>query len=914
MTEHWRRRQAGWIGAVTAGALALACVQSGQAQKMHSNPFESANQLSWIKGSADAPYSVLQHIRSDKAANDGQRSEMIQIDAKPGNYILYQYPLGKAPITEELSVGVWVKANRPGAKLMARVVLPHERDPKHLNDVVTAILHGDGYRLTNRWQKLELNQPVVLKNRLQQMMQSKDHLNRPVNFKDAYIDMLYLNIYGGPGDNTVWIDDLEAGPVFEAVAAPQPKEPGTDKLVSQTKPERPLAVVEFSGAQLLVGGKRFFMRGIRYSDTPLKVLRNAGFNTLWVPHSASPALLRQATDMGFWLVPSLPIVDGNKQLIPQNVLGQEVTRFAEPDSVLWWDLGASLASEQANVLAKSVQIVRAADPDRPVGGDVWDGFLPYSRNLNLMGIHRWPLMTGLELSSYGRWLEQRRLLAAPGSYLWSWVQTHTPEFFSQLLYNQTAAKPFDMPVGPLPAQIQLLAYTAVGAGCRGLGFWSDRFLADSHQGRDRLLSVAVLNKELEMLEPLLVTIDGPPAWIKTSEKDVQAAVFRTAKGVLVLPMWLGKGAQFVPGQSAANKLDIVVPQVSQGTQAWEVTPGEVRSLKATRDYGGTKVVVPDFDLTTAIVFTSDTKLIVRFQEHCRAIRQFAAEWTYAQAVEEKRKVEIIQQQLAQLGQAIPQTESLLTQARKRLESAKQHWDTHHYSESYREAQRALRPLRILMRAQWENAVKGLDSPVAVPHAVSYYTLPTFWQMAQELRQASPGANVLPGGDFEDAPGQTQTSWFPVEVPSLDEVTQKAQRVGSAAGASVTPKKGKLCGALMVAPKTPNARIGALERTYVAVNSPQVKLAPGTLVKISAWIHIPQPILASVDGVLFFDSTAGEPLAIRLTDATAWKQFSIYRRVPPSGTLNVTLALSGIGTAYFDDVRIEPMLAEANGAQ
>ena len=30
--------------------------------------------------------------------------------------------------------------------------------------------------------------------------------------------------------------------------------------------------------------------------------------------------------------------------------------------------------------------------------------------------------------------------------------------------------------------------------------------------------------------------------------------------------------------------------------------------------GGTRVVVPEFGLTTALVFTSDTSLIVRFQE------------------------------------------------------------------------------------------------------------------------------------------------------------------------------------------------------------------------------------------------------------------------------------------------------------
>ena len=35
--------------------------------------------------------------------------------------------------------------------------------------------------------------------------------------------------------------------------------------------------------------------------------------------------------------------------------------------------------------------------------------------------------------------------------------------------------------------------------------------------------------------------------------------------------------------------------------------------------------------------------------------------------------------------------------------------------------------------------------------------------------------------------------------------------------------------------------------------------------------------------------------------------TLYRLVPASGTINVTLALTGLGSVYFDDVRIEPLL-------
>ena len=49
----------------------------------------------------------------------------------------------------------------------------------------------------------------------------------------------------------------------------------------------------------------------------------------------------------------------------------------------------------------------------------------------------------------------------------------------------------------------LLTYTALAAGYHGVAYWSDRFLADSTNGRERLLTLALLNLEMRLLEPFL---------------------------------------------------------------------------------------------------------------------------------------------------------------------------------------------------------------------------------------------------------------------------------------------------------------------------------------------------------------------------------------------------------------------------
>ena len=239
----------------------------------------------------------------------------------------------------------------------------------------------------------------------------------------------------------------------------------------------------------------------------------------------------------------------------------------------------------------------------------------------------------------------------------------------------------------------------------------------------------------------------------------------------------------------------------------------------------------------------------------------------------------------------------------------------------------LRPVRIMMRAQWEKGLKGLDSPVASPYAVSFYTLPRHWEFMDEVNAATPTANMLPDGDFETVPGRAQEQWYKQES-TLDDVDMQATRVSEIAvkppkvdpkkkapaqpQTLLTAKEGRQFLLLEIKPKVDPktgkpVQVSGLERTFLAINSPGVRLPPGSLVRVSGWVALPDPIQLSADGALLFDSAGGEPLAIRATPPLPWVQFTLYRRVPTSGTISVTLALTGIGQAYFDDIRIEPLV-------
>jgi hypothetical protein len=591
--------------------------------------------------------------------------------------------------------------------------------------------------------------------------------------------------------------------------------------------------------------------------------------------------------------------------------------------------------------------------------DIWDGFRAYSSYADCIGTHRWPLFTSLELGWYKEWLSQRRALTPPGKMTWTWVQTHLPEWYVQQLCGQPEVEKFDFPVGPHPEQIRILTYLALAAGHRGLGFWSDRYLANTHHGRDRLLELALLNTEIEMLKPVLMSAQDPAKWVPTSEPAVQAAIIRGPKDIVVLPVWLGSGAQYCPPQGTVPSLTIRVPLVPDGAIPWQVTAAGVNELKGVRRVaGGTEITITEFDLTAAVVLTTDLKIdgkVVRWQDHTRyRVGELAARWSLQQAVEQYNKTLSTHDRICQAGgPPVSEAADLFTRSKCSIDAAKEFSDARQWDAAYREARRALRPLRVLMREDWRLATQSLDTPTASPFAVSFYSLPQHWALAKEVGACRPLGTALPYGSFDlsrKAPDEgaavASLPGYKVRKSTLDPVTLEAAIVNSEGlqdkrpdrplptasryGAARVgyqpdpydlrphPELGTHLLRLRVTPKEQTDKGGkplgppmALERTFLAVDTATADLAPGQLVRVSFWARVEGWIGATGDGAVVYDTAGGEPLGARIynTDGV-WKKFHLYRRVPANGKMAVTFALVGLGTVLFDDVKIEPLVGGA----
>ncbi len=954
--------------ALLAVAVALLPTRGQEKDRTHRDTFARNSDLAWVRGDANVHFAEKGHEIDTVHARHAGTSERIAIESKPApgatsaEYVHYYYRTPVAPVTDELTASVYVKGMRGGVQLKARVVLPKEKDPKNPDSPLTVLVPGDTYADVQKWKQLALGD--VKKGLTAQLPALTAKLGRAVDTADAYIDHLVLNVFTGAGVSEVWVDDLAIGPVLP----PDPRADtgkGTAGLAANAKRKPP--AVSFSGGDILIdmhddkGERPFFMRAVRHSGVPLGVLEQARFNTVWFPADVSDEVLEAAVRAKFFLVPQLPLPEADWDPTKPNqtdpaviekdadTLAKHFKRFSPTDAVLMWDLGSGRTTSQVRRVARLAEAVRTFDPRRPRAIDLWDGYAAYSNYVDAVGGHRWPLFTSLELGGYREWLAQRRALTAPGKLSWTNIQTHLPEWYQSAVFGKPNCERFDSPVGPHPEQIRLLAYIAVASGYRGLTYWSDQFLSDACHGQPRLLEIALLNVEMELLEPLLLAAQEPATWRPTTDPNVQAAVLTAGKDTLVLPMWLGGGTQYVPDNMSNPTLSIVVPRIPDGATAWRVSAAgveELKNLKKTNE--GTRVDLPDFDTTAAIVFTTDmscTGRIHRWQENTRhKFARTAAYWARQQAFAQYAKTaEVHRLILAAGGPDIADAKKLFALAAEQYAESGKLTDNDQPAEAYVAARRALRPLRVIAREHWQQAVATLDAPSSSPFAVSFYSLPQHWQLAAHVRASRPAGNALPHGGFElseatgkDGAAVTSLPGWKVRTVTLDDLTPAAALVNTdfkdvqdppivepefdpsryAAGRPVPtdatraacaprPTLGSHCLRLVVDTKKGAEAPTALERTFVAVDSPAVELPPGTWVRISFWVK--GGVGVSPDGLLAFDSVGGEPLGVRVTATPTWKRCTLYRKVPEAGKLAVTFANTGIGQVFIDDVAVEPLV-------
>ncbi len=241
-------------------------------------------EISWREAGGDARFQIENHQRVTDGARDGRWCEQLRVVGSNGSAVYLRHDVPAARIISELTASVWIKADRAGLQILVRAVLPRSQDPRG-GGPVTTLLDGGGYTQTGNWQQLRIdNLPQRIERQLRVL---RAQFGPSVDAREAYIDQVVLNVYGGPGSTNISIDDLEltgavgSSNLFATPSAADsagdfnPNRPvslsnagtapaggnaagGTSAGGAAAGPTSPTPEVKWHGSSLLVAGKPFF--------------------------------------------------------------------------------------------------------------------------------------------------------------------------------------------------------------------------------------------------------------------------------------------------------------------------------------------------------------------------------------------------------------------------------------------------------------------------------------------------------------------------------------------------------------------------------------------------------------------------------------------------------------------------------
>jgi hypothetical protein len=855
-------------------------------------------ETSLIHVGGDANYRIDSHVRVPNGAHTGQWCERLIVRGNNGTYVYVARDLPPARVIGELSPSVWVKADRPGLQLLVRVVLPRASDPR-TGKPLTTLLRGASYNKVGVWQQLRLENLTLELDRQVRVLRAQ--FGRDVDAREAYVDRLLLNVYGGPGVTTVLVDDLEVAGAVAPPAPPSASPTGAAPPDGHAAPRDLPATwaggagvpkIERSGSLLLVDGKPFFPRAIEYQGEPPARLRAMGFNAVWISRTVPLDFLRDAAAAGLFVIAPPPPIAAleSRSADGSSPIGSQF------DPVLAWDLGGGLASAQLDVTRRWAKLVQSADArGRPIVCQATSELTAYTRPpIHLLLARRDVLGTSLQLPQYTQWLRQRSQLALPGTILWATIQTQPP---APLV--EQAALLSRGPLSPIAfqeSQLRTLVHATLAGGARGLYFLSSAPLdATDAATRRRAALLELMNLELDLIERWPAT-GSFTTTADSSDPQAGGAVIETDRSRLLLPMFTPPESQLVMGAVASTVVNYTVPGVPEEDDAYELSLVSFRPLDSKRVAGGTRVLLGELERDSLVVFTQDPQLIRGLHARLQDKRRRAADLARKIAADDQVSVEVVCQRLAALGHAIAATRALRTAAQNDLREFDGLLARGDLAGAYYRARHALAAVRLIQRAHFDDANSGATRACGDPLLASFETLEAHFRLVNELASAPRGPNTLLEGGCEDLQRMVAAGWkhFRHQQPNITTAVDLAPQAAHAGRTGLR---------MRAVSTDPDDKPGAIETPPMWVTTSPLQVERGQTLEIQGWVRITRPITGSVDGLLIIDSLTGEPMAQRISQPGDWQPFTIYRAVGRSGSLTLTFALSGLGEAWIDDLSI-----------
>ncbi len=855
----------------------VAATSMSQLPAEETDSFETPNK-SWVMHGTDCPrLRVAVHERIWGVARTGKRAEHIQIHGDSGSYAYLTYDIRESRLIDEFEPRIWVKSNRPGIQFHIRVVLPRSINPK-TGRPLTTLLPGESVEHAGVWSLLSIRHVRKLLD--QAIPRLRREFGSFVDGREAIVDKLVINVYGGPGTTKVWLDDL-AYPWFPPPAfVDYAVRPAQTQSGAPPAPRSGQAVGQVRGDLLIVKERPWLAKVIEHNGEPFAWLKEQGFNAIMLPAPATASQLALANELELWLIAPPPSGD--------------ITRLH--DRILAWKLGEGLGSREVDSVRRMSKELRRRDPQqhRPLlagpKSNAWD----YRRSADIFLLERPVLSSQRQLAEQGAWWREepeRSRLAGP---IWASIPTQlAPSLAEQAVAHQAGQSLQYAYVEP--DQIRALAFHAAASGVRGFVFRSRGPLdREDAATRMRAKSLELLLHELNLIEPWVAggVSEGD---ISLQNDRVRASVLRTERAQLLVITRTAEDQQFVIGSAERQQLGFTTSSISTSAEAHRITFTTMQPMRSHRVPGGFRIQLDDGELTSLILLTQNPRVMEHVGRTLLEQGPMIAHLRYEITEMHWDRTRQILERLAALGVALPRSEARIQEARALLDQSRERLQGNDLDWSLALANRAMAAVAALRRGHWEQAASAFSSPNSAPLCADFALLPEHWGLSQRMRKSHWGPSILPAGSFENLEHMLQSGWQR-SVAEHDDATCLVELSLS------SPRSGRRALRMVATPNEIRQR-HQRDEPWLSVAAAPVAMRQGQVARIHGWVRTAKPFARGVKGLIISDSFTGRAFGEQIADSPGWSEFTLYRAAPKDDYLVVRFELSEFGDVMIDDLSI-----------
>ena len=263
----------------------------------------------WLLWRDDASARVLQSQRITLLPHSGLASEMIEFRTGfQGTYVHLVYPLReRLAVIDELRCSLWLRAAASGMRVSLRVVFPRTAHPATQTPLTTLVM-GTASSGGGQWSMVEVRNPVALLEAQRRVLRAQ--YGPATDLREAYVDAIVLDVYNGPGDTKLQIDDLAIDGMIDVTLSVSEEATERQRATNVERSEEEVALEIAERARDL---RASVPRWLQYRGESLDWLATLGFNGIVIDESPTQELLNEAQRLQLAVIappPLDPTTDG----------------------------------------------------------------------------------------------------------------------------------------------------------------------------------------------------------------------------------------------------------------------------------------------------------------------------------------------------------------------------------------------------------------------------------------------------------------------------------------------------------------------------------------------------------------------------------------------------------------------------